>query len=613
MEPVSEGTMAAPAPDDGKTQAAGEQSVTATVIDDRKTEPLGEQTLAAPLARDRRARLAIECGIGCLLGLITYFALGFNHLLAFHKIGWIFSFSVKEPYWDPATYFLGWNYFRHAPWGWPPGANPSYGMEFGASIAFADAIPIMAFICKPFSHWLGDNFQYIGLWILICCLLQGLFGMLVASRIVDRLVPKILIAGFFLAPVAMLDQTWNQYSKMGHWLVLWGLYLCLSERRGRIRWVWPILAALAVTTNFYMTPLVLTLWIADAVKAAIVQSRRVPWLLVEGVAVCAAVLGVMDATGYFLIPAKSSLTEDFGKFATNLLGPIDPWWNSFFFKGLPKSPYWLAEGDCFLGFGVILLTAMAVYELLRAGIPRRALLINAPLTIGALGLTLFSLSNKIAFGSHVLVIPWLWGGLGRTFRASGRMIWPPYYAFYLLVFYLVTRSLRPWRATAVLAAALLLQVVDFSPLYTSLRSFNLQRREWVSPLKDPFWARAMTKYHAIVVTPSGALFHYEPIAYLGSEHQVPTNACSLARIPPLGTISAERESALRANHPNPEFLYIVPDSAYFAELVRGLGKEHGVGRINGYNVIAPYWFADPQNTAPGSLHQAGPDWAPSNK
>ena len=90
------------------------------------------------------------------------------------------------------------------------------------------------------------------------------------------------------------------------------------------------------------------LWIADALKAAMRQARKIPLLFVEAAAVVGTVLFVMWATGYFMIPVKSGETNEFGRFATNLLGPIDSWGGAMFLMNLPKSPYRLGEGYCYV-------------------------------------------------------------------------------------------------------------------------------------------------------------------------------------------------------------------------------------------------------------------------
>ena len=81
------------------------------------------------------------------------------------------------------------------------------------------------------------------------------------------------------------------------------------------------------------------------------RARKIPFLLIEAIAVAGTVLFVMYATGYFLIPMKSGETFEFGKLAANILVPIDSWGGSLFLTAQPKSPYRLGEGYCYVGAG----------------------------------------------------------------------------------------------------------------------------------------------------------------------------------------------------------------------------------------------------------------------
>ncbi len=572
-----------------------------TAVATAELPPLGEAQPQPP----RGLPAARDFAVGALAGLVAYFALGFDHVFRPHYIGWLFFFTGKEPYYDPTTYFLGWHYFRHAPWTLPIGLNRDYGMEFGGSIVYSDSTPILAFLFKPFARWMAPVYQYQGIWILICFLLQGAFASLLASRFVRHIASKILIAGFFVLSPLMLERAWTEYAHMGQWLLLWAIYLYLGERRRPVRWVWAVLAILAVTTNFYYVPMVLMIWAADVVKAWWLERRPWRWLAAEGGMLFCVTLFSMWMSGYFAISLKNAQTDDFGKFATNLLGPIDPWGSSLFFQSpLPKSPFWLGEGYCYFGLGMLILAAGAFIEWLKRPTSRRAMLRLLPLIVVLLGLAFFSLSNRIAFGARVLELPNFWWKLGDIFRASGRMMWPAYYGLWLAIFYLTIRNLKPWRAALVLAVALCIQVIDLSPNATSVRNRYVTYREWRTPLRDPFWASAVHKYRRIVVVPSGHPFAYAPIAFLASSNGMPTNGASLARYPSgdiIGPISDRRARSLIDNKPDPDTLYIVPPDDAFKDWTRNLTRVHGVGQVNGYNVVAPNWFADGHAPVPGSI------------
>jgi hypothetical protein len=541
--------------------------------------------------------------IGIGIGVLAFCSQGYNHVLPPGRIDWLLGASLRDPYYDPSTEFLGWHFFRRAPWTFPLGLDRNYGLEFGGSIVYSDSIPLLAILFKPFSHWLGTNFQYLGMWILICFMMQGLFGALLASIFTKRIELKAIIAMFFALSPILLERGRYEYPLMGHWMILWALYLYFCPRRRSIRWVWLLIALLAATTSFYFLPIVMLIWAAEAIKTAIGNKRSIGWLTLEGIAISATALLAMWAVGYFVISVSDAGTNQFGQFAANLLGPIDSRGRSVIMVEQSRGPHWVAEGYCYFGFGVILLAAMAVHELIRSPIPRRWLLLIGPLGLVLLGMAIFSLSNEVALGSHEWVYPNIWGPIGRIFRASTRMCWPGYYAAWLGIFYVTTRNLKRLPAAILLGVMLAVQVVDYSGEYASARVQFTNQDKWHTPLISPFWDLAVQKYRRIIVVPSGvppydqtgALFHYVPVAYLAANHNLPTNSVYVSRYPSpavIGPINDHRIDALRRNQPDLEDLYIIPDRIRFAELIKSLGKSHGVGVIDGYPVIAPNWFAD---------------------
>ena len=175
--------------------------------------------------------------------------------------------------------------------------------------------------------------------------------------------------------------------------------------------------------------------------------------------------------------------------------------------------------------------------------------------------------------------------------------------------YLAVRGLKPRAATLLLAIAFLVQIADLSPAFLPVRERYVTHRSWRSPLSDPFWAVAVSRYQTIVVVPDpfAGSFRYEPIAYIAAQHHIQTNCAMSAQIPLelVYAVRARREEALRGNLPDRKTLYLIPEDTLFHALAKVLGNDHGVGTINGYNVIAPYWFADGKAAGPGDLKPGG--------
>ncbi len=75
-----------------------------------------------------------EKSVPLLLGAASFWAMTGGRVLNGRNIAW-----MQEG--DPAQYFLGWQFFRMTPWGFPLGANPRFGMEIGSGLAYTDNVP----------------------------------------------------------------------------------------------------------------------------------------------------------------------------------------------------------------------------------------------------------------------------------------------------------------------------------------------------------------------------------------------------------------------------------------------------------------------------------------
>jgi hypothetical protein len=78
---------------------------------------------------------------------------------------------------DPASYYIGWTMFRlgtglH----WPLTYTTALGYPLGESISLVDPIPILALLLRPFSALLPSNFQYLGVYAVLCLILHLFFA-----------------------------------------------------------------------------------------------------------------------------------------------------------------------------------------------------------------------------------------------------------------------------------------------------------------------------------------------------------------------------------------------------------------------------------------------------
>lgn len=269
---------------------------------------------------------------------------------------------------DSAQHYIGWEFFRHTPLlQWPIADNPKLGLEVASSIVFTDSIPIAAFIFKPLNYLLPATFQYFGLWIWMCFVLQAFFAWKLLSRFVsDRLSLALASSFLVISPVLIyrfIHQGYGHIALGSQFLLLAALYLYFDQTKNTGRW-----AALIVSTiliHAYFIPMILAIWFAWLLKSSASRASRLRHLLVIGFSVITTfVLGGYIALGPDLFLGSSSVTpDDFPyRFRWQPLALID--------SGTDFSGGWSrllmdrtelfgdVEGFSFLGSGVIALICM---------------------------------------------------------------------------------------------------------------------------------------------------------------------------------------------------------------------------------------------------------------
>ena len=105
-----------------------------------------------------------------LSGIIVFLCIyGFKPLIV-NYTGWIMGRG------DLTQHYLGWCFFRSDPWTLPLGYTRSFGYPIGINITFTDSIPLFALFFKLLNPILPAEFQYFGMWELLCFILQALIG-----------------------------------------------------------------------------------------------------------------------------------------------------------------------------------------------------------------------------------------------------------------------------------------------------------------------------------------------------------------------------------------------------------------------------------------------------
>lgn len=441
---------------------------------------------------------------------------------------------------DFALHFLGWHLYRTSPWTWPLGATSHLIWPVGSSVGLTDSIPLASAFFKLLDPLLPPTFQFIGMWLVTCFALQGLFGALLMRLVTPHPGRQLLGAALFVLspPLAI---RFGHAALAAHWVLLAALWLSLAPGADRVAWrragAWALLAALTAAIQPYLLLMVALLMLAAFARPVMLA----PAQCVRAIAHAAAGLGAawlgLWQSGSLIVPAAAGLTMGgFGTYSANLLTFVMPAEaNTWLFPGpIPYANPEQYEGYAYLGLGLLLLaagaTAAAVVQ--RHRLPPGAVRRHLPLALALALLTALAFGPAVTAGARVV---WsydgrIWGPL-TTFRSNGRMIWPLYYTAVTAILWAVARH-RHGVVTVALTLAVALQAGDMSGMLPWIRTIG--DFGYRDPLVSPVWAVAPRHYQHLVLVPSNLCTRDEaldgrPFALLAGRVGLALNAGATAR------------------------------------------------------------------------------------
>jgi len=256
-----------------------------------------------------------------IIGTAAFILLTGGRIIFPSNIGWLMMG-------DSAEHFMGWQFFRSTPmFQWPIGANPNLGIGLGNSIVFTDSIPIAAMFFKLINSILPTTFQYFGLWIWSCFVLQAVFGWkLLANFITNRFHLAIGATYFAISPVFLYRLVHDGYGHIAlasQWLIIASLHLYFKPKLARRRWI--ILCILSSLIQPYFIPMILAIASATFIKHFISGSISFIRAVCEIAAVVLTTILTLWISGYFAISLDHKLMESWNfVFRWQPLSIVDP-------------------------------------------------------------------------------------------------------------------------------------------------------------------------------------------------------------------------------------------------------------------------------------------------
>jgi len=528
------------------------------------------------------------------LGIFAFFLVVGGEVLNPQYTGWLMG------RFDPIQHYLGWDFFRRSEWANPIGLSPTFGLDISSSIVYADSIPLMAIIFKVFDQILPLNFQYFGIWLLICFVLQAYFGWKLAAIYFESNFKRALVSILFVVSPQML---WRLNTHAGvhnalasHFLILAGIFLTLRKESSNRFFYWVILFSASLTINFYFLLITSFLWMADSIDGYLAKQYSFKGFIKELLILLFIVLILGWQVGYFAIATSSVDIWGYGFFRFNLMAPLDSYGLSSFLPNMNLPSTW-GEGYSYFGAGVLVGLLFTAPYIVIKWLDVKAFISRYPALI--LVLTLFfllSITNNIGVGSenYLIALPEVVLKILGITHSAARFFWPIYYFLLIFLAFAIQKIYPKKVSLIILCTIVFIQVLDLYPLRRSIRAEYAKDMAGIydaSLLKSKLWPDIAKHYKKLILMPTvNQPAHWETFAFFASKYGLATNSIFTARIDSAKVDASNHKinASIATGHLEDDSVYIVQDS-FVLPLLSKANIDSPLIKLDGLNVFLPNW------------------------
>ena len=508
---------------------------------------------------------------------------------------------------DPLMNYFGWVFFRQSPWSFPVGLNPNYGLSISSSIAFSDSIPFFAFIFKLLTKILPENFQYLGLWILLCFVLQALIARQLIALFTSNFYIQILGLPLFLFYPPLISRIGLHAALLGQFLVLMAIYLYIlsnSEISKKFKYsfvLWYGLLIASMMVHFYLLVMVWGLWLAYLLDHFIAKKISFKYLVIEMLLGHFLLIIVAWQCGYFIVGTASTSIVGYGGYGAYGLNIMEPffsnYWSYFYTHAFNFRS--ISDGFNYLGLGIILtiIFALPAYCMQNKWLEkciRKSLFLASALIL----FVVLAISNHIAFGSYLFIfnLPKEILSFLGVIRAADRLIWPVLYCLLIFSIVVMIRSYKKWVVILILFLTSSIQIFDTSIGWKKLSQFPLRMNSEKidEKLKHPFWENASQHYKFVTLNPAqNQASDWQIFSAYAARHKMATNSVYLARMDQAKLLLSQEQflKVIISGNYVQNTLYIFKNWRDSLNLpaVSFSPQKDLFARIDGFNVLAPGW------------------------
>lgn len=491
---------------------------------------------------------------------------------------------------DAFQHYSGWLLFKNSPWTFPLGVGQNIEYPYGSSVSYTDSIPLFAIFFKIFAPVLPDTFQYFGLFVCLCFILQGIFGALLVNLFTQNKLYAVIGSLFFIFSSVMIERAVRHTALTAHFLILAALYLYFKNRKFEIKNYIPfyIINILAITIHPYFLPFTFGIMFAYAVENFFKsKGKNKIYPPLQIVLSIVSTLFIGYAIGAFYVTSGSGKLG-FGYFNMNLnayFNPVsknfDNWSNILTQRPLINGQ---TEGFNYLGAGILILLVICAVLVIKNFKDVLYFIKNYyGIIFSAFCLTLFAVLNVIAYGGLVLfTIPLsenLIVNYLNIFRANGRFGYIMFYLFIIFAVFGIFKYIKNKKISIIiLAVAFAVQLFDISGAVLQKHNYFYgntedadQKVEFVA--QHSFWQESVKRLDGVIEMESeeGTLFGngFIDIAYLCGKYDKYINSNFAARtdtIKRMEYVYSQKDRIAQGKFDN--VMYIVEETKIFDSLIK---------------------------------------------
>jgi hypothetical protein len=447
---------------------------------------------------------------------------------------------LMSAYGDWGQHHLGWIYYKEADWQFPLGKIDNYNYPAGTTVGYTDSIPLVSIFLKLFSFILPDNFQYLGLWLLISIVLTGYFAIKIIKLYTNNTI-LIIASSLLIAFNPVILYRDMHPALTAHWLIIGSIYYYLMLDKNNFKETLKnqgILNMLAALINPYLLIFSLLISFTTLIKGYIFKIFSIKKSIIYTVITLTTVLLLWVLTGMITFDDKVNMevSNSYGLYSLNLNSFYNSDSFSKFLPSLPRISPQQYEGYSYFGAGILILIALSIilfvfyFKQFKPGFKKLF-----PLLITSILFFLFALTNKVVLNDKVVLeyyLPETIMKLGGVFRASGRFVWLIYYVIIITSIIVVIKSkLKVAFQILILSFLLLFQLYDESSLFNKTIPAGRYKNEKISEEK---WVKLTSNFKKIITYEPfnnhlSQPMDYQDLCYMALKNNLPITIGYVAR------------------------------------------------------------------------------------